>query len=540
MALAALVATLLPVAGASQAGARPIAVSYVSSSSVYLDAGRAEGIAVGARLRVVRGGERVAELEVDFVAEHSASCRVLETAVELRPGDRVVRIGGETPPAPEARSATPGIVEILPIPPPVRIEGDDLTGYARAPRTSASGVFALGYRTFSPGFGRSSTESLGRLSLRLRDLAGRPYELRARLRAREVTRDGYGASVERRQRSDRLYELALLYDPPEGRFAFQLGRLATGGFSSLGYLDGLLGELRLGRRFAIGAFGGLRPDLTELGLESAGEKYGAFLRFVTARDGDSPYAEILLGGASERSEEGEVSRDFVTVESRFGGGSRWWLFQRAEIDLNRGWRRDAAGSTSQVTNAAISGSLRLGRRLRATLSYDQRRNYLTWENRPALPEEVFTRLFREGGRLALEWQRDGWSAALGAGLERARDLDDPTTSAFVSLLKGGSFGRPLLLGGDLSWHSGGAAEGYVASLRTRWAFRGGHDLGLTLGASQTTLAEAAFGPDRENQWLRLSGTVQLPLRIYLFGEYELSTGDDLDGDRATLEVGYRF
>jgi len=515
-------------------------VSYVSSSSVYLDAGRAEGIDLGTRLRVVRGGETVAELEVDFVAEHSASCQVLETAVELRPGDRVVRIGGESAPPPEPQTAAPAIVEVLPIPPPVRIEGDEFTGYARAPRTSASGVFALGYRTFSPGFGRSSTESLGRLSLRLRDLAGRPYELRARLRAREVTRDGYGSSVERRQRSDRLYELALLYDPPEGRFGFQLGRLATGGFSSLGYLDGVLGEVRLGRRFAIGAFGGLRPDLTELGLESAGEKYGAFVRFVTAREGDSPYAEILLGGASERSEEGEISRDFVTVESRFGGGSRWWLFQRAEIDLNRGWRRDAAGSTSQVTNAAISGSLRLGRQLRATLSYDQRRSFLTWENRPALPEEVFTRFFREGGRLALEWQHGGWSAALGAGLERARDLDDPTSSAFLSLLKGGSFGWPLLLGGDLSWYSGGVAEGYVASLRGRWAFRGGHDLGLTLGASQTTLAEAAFGPDRENQWLRLSGTLQLPLRIYLFGEYEMSTGDDLDGDRATLEVGYRF
>lgn len=535
----ALAGTLATAAGAS-AAERPVSVSYVSSSAIYLDAGRADGIALGDRLRVVRGGETVAELEVDFVAEHSASCRVLDASREPRAGDRAIRAAAAAahpapPPPSNEIEADPA-----PAPLPVVVQSDDPAPYFRRAKTRASGVFSLGFRSFDPGSGRNSTESLGRLSLRLRDIGGKPFDLRVRGRAREVRRDGYGPSVETRQRSDRLYELSLAYDRPEGRFAFRLGRLATGGFSSLGYLDGALGEIRLGKSFAIGAFGGLRPDLTEFDLGSAGEKYGAYFRFATRREGDSPYAEVVLGGASERSEEGEISRDYLTLESRFGAGSRWWLFQRAEIDLNRGWRREQSGSSSQVTNAALSGSVRLGRGLRATLSYDQRRNYLTWENRPVLPEEVFNRFFREGGRVALEWQGRGWSGSIGGGFERAREVDDPTTSAFASLLKGGVFGWPLLLGGNLSWYQGGVAEGYVASLRGRWSFRAGHDLALTIGASEATMVEAAFGPSRSNQWVRLSGTLQLPFRIFLFGEYELSTGDDLEGSRATLELGYRF
>ncbi|MCB1007413.1 MAG: hypothetical protein KDB94_00825 [Acidobacteria bacterium] len=531
--LAAVLASSLP------AAERSISVSYVSSSSVYLDAGRADGLDLADRLRVVRRGETVALLEVDFVAEHSASCRVLEAHGEVRSGDRVILTASpESENAPSVEAALAPTPEPAPI--PVVIQTDDPTSYYRRPRTRVSGVVSLGFRSFDPGFGRSSTENQGRLSLRLRDIGGRPWSLRVRGRAREIRRDGYGASVATSQRSDRLYELSLAYDPPEGRFAFRFGRLSTGGFSSLGYLDGALGEIRLGRLFAIGAFGGLRPDLTEIDLGSAGEKYGAYVRFATRREGDAPYAEVVVGGASERSKGGEISRDFVTLESRFGAGSRWWIFQRAEIDLNRGWRREETGSSSQVTNAALSGSLRLSRSLRATLSYDQRRSYLTWENRPVLPEEVFTRLFREGGRLALEWQSRGWSASLGGGQERARDIDDPTASAFLSLLKGGAFGRPLLLGGDLSWYQGGVVEGYVASLRARWSFRAGHDVALTIGGSETSMVEATLGPSRSNQWVRLSGTLQLPFRIFLFGEYELSTGDDLDGSRATLEAGYRF
>ena len=50
--------------------------------------------------------------------------------------------------------------------------------------------------------------------------------------------------------------------------------------------------------------------------------------------------------------DGDVSREYLSLESRFGNGSRWSLFQRAELDLNTGWRQGshAARATSSRTS----------------------------------------------------------------------------------------------------------------------------------------------------------------------------------------------
>lgn len=540
LAQAALLAAALLVSGAiapAAAATRPIAVSYVSSGAVYLDAGRAEGLVPGARLRLVRGGETVAEIEVDFVAEHSASCKVATSNRPIWSGDKAVLLSspaaeGEAAAAPAPAAGEPEVAAPrIPYEPPART--------ATIPWARSYGSIALGYRTFSVTDGPSSTETAGRLSLRLREIAGKPLELRVRMRGRRTDREGYGRSVSTSQKSDRLYELSLAYDPPDGRFSFLIGRLGSGPYLGLGYLDGALGQVRIGRRFFVGAFGGTRPDLEDLGFGSAGTKYGAFVRFATERDTRPAYADFVLGGVSELARGGDVSRDFVTLEGRFGSGNRWWLFARGELDLNRDWRREIAGKSSELSNAALSGSVRLAQSWRASISYDQRRSYLTWETRP-LPEEIFTRYFREGARVAIEWQSGGWTASLAAGQERADEIDEPTDSATLSLLKTSVFGSPLMLGGDASFYSGGSAEGWVASLRARWAFRGGHDLGLTLGGSESSFPDLVGVDARTNEWVRLSGTLQLPFRLYLYGEYELSTGDDLEGDRLMLEIAYRF
>lgn len=530
-------ALLLP-ALARAAEPRPITVSYLSATSVYLDAGRGEGLEIGTRLKVVRSGESIAELEVAFVAEHSASCKVITQGLAVQAGDRVVPLAplqpkSEAPsaPAPSAGGA----------PSPYQSwTRDERRAVERRRWAKTYGSVVLGYRTSSDDFGHSIDETMGRFSLRLSEIGGRPWELRVRTRTRETSRDGYGPDVLESHRDDRLYELSLSYAPPEGRFSLMLGRLGASPFISLGYLDGVLAQVRLGRRFFVGAFGGARPELEQLGFGTAGSKYGAFVRFATERSNDRVYAEVVLGGVSERSDSGEVSRDYVTLESRFGAGSRWWLFQRAELDLNRGWREEIAGESSQISNASFGASFRFTGHLSARVSYDQRRNYLTFETRPR-PEEIFSRYFREGGRVSLEWQSPGWLASLGAGMERADQLDDPTQSAFFSLLKTQLFGWPLFLGGDLSYYSGGTAEGYVASLRTGYSFRRGHDLGLTLGASETTMVGFFDAADpRRNQWVRISGTLQLPASFFLYGEYELQMGDDFEGDRGAVEVGYRF
>ena len=64
-------------------------VSYVSAEHVYIDAGREDGLEVGDHLLRVVNGKTEVDLEVVFVARHSASCRQLDTSGSVGAGDRL-------------------------------------------------------------------------------------------------------------------------------------------------------------------------------------------------------------------------------------------------------------------------------------------------------------------------------------------------------------------------------------------------------------------------------------------------------------------
>ena len=77
---ACLVALLVALLGApvvARAANPTFVVRYRSAANVYVDAGRAQGLAIGDRLAVMVGTEIVAEIEVIFLADQSTSCRVV-------------------------------------------------------------------------------------------------------------------------------------------------------------------------------------------------------------------------------------------------------------------------------------------------------------------------------------------------------------------------------------------------------------------------------------------------------------------------------
>ena len=73
-------------APSTSANGRKFTVKYRSAANVYLDAGRAAGVGEGDRLRVISGQATVAELEVAYVAELSASCTIVSETRPVRAG----------------------------------------------------------------------------------------------------------------------------------------------------------------------------------------------------------------------------------------------------------------------------------------------------------------------------------------------------------------------------------------------------------------------------------------------------------------------
>ena len=74
-------------ASAAEKGYR---IKYISGESVYLDAGTADSLAVGDRLKIVTGNSVSAELEIVFAAENSSSCKILSQTIPPKVGDMAI------------------------------------------------------------------------------------------------------------------------------------------------------------------------------------------------------------------------------------------------------------------------------------------------------------------------------------------------------------------------------------------------------------------------------------------------------------------
>lgn len=510
-----------------------------SAQAVYLEGGSSSGLSVGDRLEVVRGGDVIAEVEVTFVAGFSASCRVLSETATIEGGDMAKlkgvaqmmlssAVGSEmsslsTSTSPQ--SVEPGYGNSLPAP---------------RPATKISGTLALEFESFSDDSGHDLDydRSQVRLSLRGRDLGGLPLSMRVRTRVQEIQRarelSGGVAADESR---DRLYEISLRYDAPSGRYSLMGGRLGASPFIGIGYLDGVLAQVKAYKTFSVGGFWGNRPDIAELGFESFGQKYGGYLRFANDQSAAPQQFEVTLGGVREEGDV-DVSREYVLLESYYSSGGIFSLFQRAEIDLNNDWREELSDDSSQLSNLALSARFRVSDKVRLVVSHDQFRQYRTEETR-SIPEELFNDLLRQGLRVAVNVGRPrqlNWSVS--AGWRDQEDADESSVS-FGLGARHPDVGAGISVSGDILGYSNLYSEGGVVRLRGSKFLRQGHEFYLDLG---TRFEEGKFHSDDEttDSWGRLGFWVELPARLFGRGEFEYSSGDSIEGARVTLGIGYRF
>jgi hypothetical protein len=519
-------------------------VQYLSAANVYVDGGRAAGLDVGRRLQVFDGPTVVAELEVLYAAERSASCKALSESRPVRPGDRAFLVGGagpsptSTPDAPVAAESS--AVAVLPSE-PAEASVDEAS---HVPWARARGAASLGYYRSTDGFATDLDyqERTARVDLGLYEIAGQPlsFALRARfrqdIRSRELSRRT-PASL----RTDRIYELALRYDPPRGRFAFELGRIGVSRFVGIGYLDGALVRYRLRPRLQIGAFGGRQADIAN--LDGIGGKYGAFVRLSPGGRYTRGGYDVLFAAVRENAE-GEVSREYLSLESRFAGGGRWSVFQRAELDLNRGWRQEVTGKSYQFSNIGLTGNLRVTPTTWAYVTYSGLRNYRYYRNR-LVPEDIFDSLLRQGLRAGLNLSKPGgFGATAGFGMSLKEqdplhpDLDISNAYSFNGGVRHSNLFRGISGGLDGYGFTNGYTKGGMVSARAGWRAAAGHTVDLSYGYSRYRVEQTM--ENRTQQWIRLIGRGQLPRGLFVLGDLELDSGDDLKGPRAFVELGIVF
>lgn len=521
----------------------PIRVRQVLTEEVFLDAGRTAGLAIGQRVRVVRvdaatgATAEIAELEIAFIASRSASCKIVATQQPIAVGDLV--IPGPLPPgAPvgAAPGAAPG--DATTGAPPAKDRHAKPPGWNAAEHTDYSGSLALRFQGFQDGgpAGRDFNQESALVNIYAGHLGGSKFDFRLRGTAsREQIQLSSGGSESRD--NDRLYEATLSYEPPEARFTYQLGRLISGPLVGFDYLDGGVGEFHATRRFSLGAFYGSRSNGDQIDFASPGRAYGGFVHWLDQSVGTPFYAEYLLEAIGDYLH-GEANREYLSFYGRQGSGSRWSLYERAEYDLGHKWKDRPAANSSQLSNVLFSGSYSFSKAVRLGVSYDQSRQILTLDDR-FTPEELFDNALREGYRLtAYLGSAKSVRGNFSVGQRWKKGNPDRSLTYNANVYHSNVFDWNMLIGADYSGFDGDTSTGFRAGVRVQKYFRSGHDLEFTVGTSSTELL--ATREVRKNDWLRLSGTLQLGRRFYLLGELESATGDDLEGERLFLQLGYRL
>jgi hypothetical protein len=547
--------TLRPAPSPVLAGAAPISASgrsftvkYRSAANVYLDAGRAAGLGVGDRLRVASGPTTVAELQIAYAAELSASCTIVSETRPVHAGDIAVLVA----PARRAPAAAPAAASV-PLPPsgstsaataasPLGPEQKRATAWGRVRGSASLGYYRSWDQTASA---LDFEERTARLDLGVYDIAGQPLSFTLRGRSRQDIR---ARTLSQRtpasERTDRLYEVALRYEPPSDQLGLEIGRIGIYRFVGVGYLDGVLGRFRPLPALQLGGFAGRIADIETLGFGGTGSRLGAFVRLAPGGRYATGGYDAMLAFVRENAD-GDVSREYLSLESHFGSGSRWSIFQRAELDLNTGWRGEVTGKSYQLSNVSLSGNLRVASSAWAFVSYDGRRNYRYYLNR-VVPEEVFDDLLHQGLRAGLNVSRSGgFGATAGVGMSlkepdpRNPELEIANAYSFNAGLRHSNlFSSGFSAGIDGSGFSNGYTDGGLLTARVGHRFPGGHVIDLSIGRSLYRLKLTE--EDRTTQWLRLMGRAELGYRVYMQGDLEYDAGDDLKGPRGFLELGILF
>jgi hypothetical protein len=361
-------------------------VTSLAGTTVYVNAGRADGLLEGMELQVIRHDSVASTLRVEFLSSHQSACQIVRGASDVVIGERVrfypqltASASAQTGAALARRRGTR------------RLSGPGLHG-----RVGARYLRAQEDPT-NTGFDQPS------LDMRMdgQRLFGTPIGLAADLRTRRtVTSTGGGNSTV--DGHTRVYQAALLWNAPGAGFRVAAGRQYLTAVTSVSLFDGALMELN-GSHLTFGAFGGFEPEPADLGFSSTIRDLGGYVQLHSRPGGRGTWA--FTTGAVTSYANGKANREFafgqLSVSTQYLS-----LYGLQEVDYYRPWKVQLGEKSVSPTNTYISGSIRPTRWLAFNGSYDDRRSVRLYRD-AVDPATAFDDSYREGygAGLALLGQR---------------------------------------------------------------------------------------------------------------------------------------
>jgi hypothetical protein len=514
-----------PPAPAAPAPTATAHVTYITTASVYFDAGRDDGLQVGDTVDVLREGAVIARLTVTYLSAHRADCAVTSSTQPIAVGDTVRYTpkagavdapgGPGTGPAPGAAPAAAGTTA------QPRGRGPVVHG-----RVGAHYLMVRDSDNSNLGFSQPG------LDLRVDATGMGPVDAFADVRARRTYRKL--PAGDETDTFNGVYRLAVAYHPGDPRQSIVVGRQFAPSLAVISLFDGLLYEYNGGRWSAGGLYGAQpNPDLT---VSNDITQYGGYWQYRGV-GGDKRTYEITTGAISSY-DQGNVNRQFAFLQGRYRG-PRLSGFAVTEIDYNTGWKvTDAGQSTIDPTSIFAAAYYKAGESVTFNAGYDNRRNVLLYRDR-VTPATEFDDSHRQGGWGGVSFRMGGHAGA-GFDLRRSTggpngtadgysvrlDFDRLTSAALDFSIRGTHYANDL---SDGTMYTVGA--GFNAGARTHLELAGGH-------LDETSNVESPL--DRKADWIDLDLDVLIARRWYLLLSGERYRGDGENNDQLYTAFTFRF
>ncbi|MBZ0269404.1 hypothetical protein K8I85_14715, partial [bacterium] len=436
---------LLAFAGGAHA-AGTTTVSYVTSSTLYANAGSADGLRIGDTARVLRDGAEIATVRVTSLSSRRSAFAAPE-GIEVLVGDTLSFTAHAVEP-PEKAAARSRVAQ----PPP----GNSVAGWLHAHGWRGR----LGLRFFGlfndVGNGQYQEPAVD-LRADGTAIGHADVDVTLDIRTRRTFRTRADGSTDTRDRS-RVYKAAAHWQRGDSPWRVTAGRQFSTALSSVSLFDGLSVE-RSGRRWTGGAFVGTQPDYANYGYSTDVREQGVYGALHNPLGGKSRWTAGAAFIGSYR--DGTVNREHFALQGRWSNG-RVFATALQELDLNRDWRGDRE-STLSFTNAYVTARMSATERLSLNGGFDTRRNVRLYRDR-ITPETEFDDSYRRG-----YW--GGASLSMGARSSvytRVRRSGGGTEDASTAATVGGRTRlrarHPISFGGRVTRYRNGRTEGWLSSV----------------------------------------------------------------------------
>jgi hypothetical protein len=368
------------------------AVSYLSASIVYIDAGRAQQIAIGDTMRIVRKETELGTVVVTAVSNHSSAAQMIVRRVPFAVGDSAVVVK----PAPAEAPASSGVEKQQAPAVPQSMPQNSITAFPQTPRENlVSGRIGIQYSGISADDTRlnlSQPSALFRLDVGNVMGTGMTFSLYSR--NYYDFSDYYNKYGEPSRLKNRVYEFSLQRDMPDDAFGYSFGRTTSRFVGGLGTFDGGQFYMRQ-NNFTAGFIYGAKVGDQTMGVDGDDRKGAVFLNYHNGTDFLHQYDGTVAYG--RQLFEGRLDREFLYLQNSISFNPDLSLYESTEIELNditNGVRKSAF----VLSNTFLSVNYTPYRWLSANAGYDATRNVYLFETMKAFPDTLFDKNIMQGLR----------------------------------------------------------------------------------------------------------------------------------------------